>query len=252
MLTLLVYWVGGGDLLATANVFGAEVALASVVLGPMLITAVVALPFWTWLARMLSKRVAYLIGMSFWAVVQMSVILVQPGQLRFVVVLGVLAGLGISTAHVLPDAIFPDVIEWGELRTRRRQEGIYYGVKNFVRKLAGAVAIFLGLQVLGWFGYQAPPESATRFSQSTATLWAIRIAAGPVGSALLLCAMAIAWFYPITRRRHARVRRLLARRRQRDARPQDAVCRQSAQYACNGSTPSGPHRFGDSRNVVGR
>lgn len=219
---LLVYWVGGGDLLATANVFGAEIALASLVFGPMLITAVVALPFWTWLARKLSKRVAYLIGMSFWAVVQMSVILVQPGQLRFVVVLAVLAGLSVSTAHVLPDAIFPDVIEWDELRTRRRHEGIYYGVKNFVRKLAGAVAIFLGLQALGWFGYQAPPESVTQFNQSTTTLWAIRIAAGPVGAALLLGAMAIAWFYPITRQRHARVRRLLARRRRRDGQTEES------------------------------
>lgn len=45
-------------------------------------------------------------------------------------VLAALAGLSVSTAHVLPEAIFPDVIEWDELRTRRQREGIYYGVKN--------------------------------------------------------------------------------------------------------------------------
>jgi len=120
-------------------------------------------------------------------------------------------------AIFLTDAIFPDVIEWDELRTRRRHEGIYYGAKNFVRKLAGAVAIFLGLQVLGWFGYQAPPESVIQFNQSAATLWAIRVMSGPVGAILLIRAMTIAWFYPITRRRHARIRRLLVRQRRRDA-----------------------------------
>lgn len=54
----------------------------------------------------------------------------SPGQVDFVPVLAALAGLSVSTAHVLPEAIFPDVIEWDELRTRRQREGIYYGVKN--------------------------------------------------------------------------------------------------------------------------
>jgi GPH family glycoside/pentoside/hexuronide:cation symporter len=189
----------------------------------MLITAVAALPIWTWLARRLSKRIAYVIGMSLWAVVQVLVVVVQPGQVSFAMVLGVLAGFSVSTAHVLPDAIFPDVIEWDELRTRRRHEGVYYGVKNFARKLAGAVAIFLGLQVLGWFGYQAPPASVSQFTQSKTTLWAMRIMTGPVGAVLLIGAITIAWFYPITRRRHARMRRLLARQRERDAQVQGTV-----------------------------
>jgi GPH family glycoside/pentoside/hexuronide:cation symporter len=129
--------------------------------------------------------------------------------------LAVLAGISVSTAHVLPDAIFPDVIEWDELRTRSRREGIYYGVKNFVRKLAGALSIFLALQVLGWFGYQTPPVGATQFAQSPATLAAIRVLIGPVGAVLLFSAVLVARFYPLTRERHARVRALLARRRAR-------------------------------------
>jgi GPH family glycoside/pentoside/hexuronide:cation symporter len=215
---ILVYWVAGGDLLATTTLFGIELALESAVLGLMLITAVAALPLWTWLSRAIGKRLAYIVGMGFWAVVQMLIILVQPGQVGFILGLGVLAGLSVSTAHVLPDAIFPDVIEWDELRTRRRCEGAYYGLKNFMRKLAGAVAVFVGLQALGWFGYQAPPASASQFSQSPATLMTIRVLTGPVGAVLLMSAIALAWFYPITRQRHARIRRLLARQRQRDAR----------------------------------
>jgi GPH family glycoside/pentoside/hexuronide:cation symporter len=133
----------------------------------------------------------------------------------FVLWLAVLAGVSVATAHVLPDAIFPDVIEWDELRTRKRREGIYYGVKNFIRKLTGALAIFFALQVLGWFGYQAPPEGATQFAQPASALAAIRFLTGPVGALLLLSAVASAWFYPLTRERHARIRRLLARRQAR-------------------------------------
>jgi len=211
----LTYWVAGGDLLATVNILGQELSLESAVLGILLVVAVLALPFWTWLSGRLNKRSAYMIGMSFWAVVQMLIILVWPGQIALVLVLAALAGLSVSTAHVLPDAIFPDVIEWDELRTRQRHEGIYYGVKNFVRKLTGAFSIFFALQVLGWFGYQAPPEGAIHYSQSATTLAAIRVLTGPVGAVLLLSAVIVAWFYPLTRERHARIRKMLMRRQAR-------------------------------------
>jgi GPH family glycoside/pentoside/hexuronide:cation symporter len=211
----LRYWVSRGNLAASAEIGGDKIALDSLVLGLLLLTAVVALPFWTWLSRRFSKRSAYIIAMLFWAGVQMLILLVQPGQVGFVLGLAVLAGVSVSTAHVLPDAIFPDVLEWDELRTRKRREGIYYGVKNFIRKMAGALAIFFALQVLGWFGYQTPPNGVMQFQQSAPTLTAIRMVTGPVGTLLLLSAVVAAWFYPLTRERHARIRRLLARRRQK-------------------------------------
>jgi GPH family glycoside/pentoside/hexuronide:cation symporter len=211
----LVYWVAGGDLLASTELFGIDLALESAVLGVLLVVAVLAIPIWTRLSHRSSKRRAYIIGMTFWTVVQFLILVVQPGQIGFVLILAVLAGLSVSTAHVLPDAIFPDVIEWDELRTGRRLEGIYYGAKNFIRKLTGAFAIFLALQVLGWFGYQAPPEGVTQFVQTKVTVQAIRTLTGPAGAVLLLASIAAAWFYPLTRERHARIRRLLARRKAR-------------------------------------
>jgi GPH family glycoside/pentoside/hexuronide:cation symporter len=162
-----------------------------------------------------NKHIAYMMGMSFWAVVQLLLFTIQPGQITYALILAVMAGISVATAHVLPDALFPDVIEWDELRTRRRQEGIYYGVKNFIRKMTGALAIFIALQVLGWVGYQAPPKAATFFQQSPQTLLAIRLLIGPFGALLLFSAVAMAWFYPLTRERHARIRRLLARRKER-------------------------------------
>ncbi len=207
----VTYWISDGNLLDKALGLPVE----SAVFALLLITSVLVLPFWVWLSTRLNKNIAYVIGMSFWAVVQLLIFTVQPGQITYILLLAVLAGISVSTAHVLPDALFPDVIEWDELRTRRRQEGIYYGIKNFVRKMTGALAIFIALQALGWFGYQAPPEGATFFQQSPSALMAIRILIGPFGALLLFSAVAMAWFYPLTRERHARIRRLLARRKER-------------------------------------
>ena len=207
----ITYWIASGNLLAKA--FG--LSLESAVFACLLVTSVVVLPFWVWLAKKLNKNTAYMIGMGFWAVVQLIIFTIQPGQITYILVLSVLAGISVSTAHILPDALFPDVIEWDELRTGRRQEGIYYGVKNFIRKLTGALAIFIALQVLGWFGYQSPPEGATFFTQAPQTLTAIRFLIGPLGAVLLLSAILIAWFYPLTREKHNRIRKLLARKANR-------------------------------------
>jgi len=207
----IAYWVAGGDLLKKAL----GLSLESAVFACLLVTSVLVLPFWIWISRKLNKNTAYMIGMGFWACVQLLIFTIQPGQITYILILCVLAGISVSTAHVLPDALFPDVIEWDELRTGRHQEGIYYGVKNFIRKLTGALSIFIALQVLGWFGYQSPPEGAVFFTQSARTLTALRVLIGPLGAVLLLSAIIIAWFYPLNRERHNRIRTLLARRNAR-------------------------------------
>jgi len=209
----LTYWVAGGNLLEKAM----GLSLESAVFAFLLVTSVVVLPFWVWVSRRMSKHSAYVVGMLFWAVVQLLIFTIQPGQITYILALATLAGVSVSTAHILPDAIFPDVIEWDELRTGRRNEGIYYGVKNFVRKLTGALAIFIALQVLGWFGYQSPPEGATFFTQSPEALMAIRVLIGPFGAVLLFSAVIIAWFYPLNRDRHTRILRLLEKRKLREA-----------------------------------
>jgi GPH family glycoside/pentoside/hexuronide:cation symporter len=209
----LLYWISRGDLLAQASVFGIRLPIESAVFAILLITAVAVLPFWIFVSNRFSKQTAYIFGMVFWAIVQLVIFSIKPGQVELVLLMSFLAGLSVSSAHILPDAMFPDVIEWDELRTRRRSEGIYYGVKNFIRKLTGALAIFIGLQVLGWFNYQTPPEGATTFMQPDSTLTAIRILIGPFGAVLLFSAVLMAWFYPLTRERHARIRNLLERRK---------------------------------------
>ncbi|MBM3153377.1 MAG: hypothetical protein FJZ96_14430 [Chloroflexi bacterium] len=205
----LLYWISQGDLLASVTLSGIELPIESAVFALLLLTSVIFLPAWMFASRRLDKRRAYIIGMVFWAGVQAALSFLQPGQTTAIVWMSFLAGISVSAAHILPDAMFPDVIEWDELRTGRRQEGIYFGVKNFIRKLTGALATFIALQVLGWTGYQSPPPGVLTFAQSPGTLNAIRFLIGPFGAALLFSTILTAWFYPLTRARHNRIRKLL-------------------------------------------
>ena len=209
----LLYWVSSGNLLAKASIFGVELALESAFFGTLMLFAALALPFWLRFARSKNKQLAYVFGILFFVFVEILIFFIQPGQMSRLIVLGAFSGIGISAAYILPDSIFPDIIEWDELRTGKRQEGIYYGARAFIRKFTGAMVMFTALQALGWAGYQTPPQDAVQFTQPASAQLMIRLLVSPVAATLFLCAAGIAFFYPLSREKHARIQRLLARRK---------------------------------------
>jgi GPH family glycoside/pentoside/hexuronide:cation symporter len=211
----MLYWVAGGDQLATIHLLGFDLAYESAFFGVAMLVCILFIRFWLWLARVRNKRYAYMLGMGFWVVVQLLVFTIQPGQVTYMLIIGALAGIGISAAYTLPDALFADVIEWDELRTGRRQEGIYFGVRAFVRKMTGALVIFITLQALGWSGYQAPPEGVIQFAQPDSALMMIRLLASPFGAVMLSGVIVFTALFPLTRERYERIQRLLERKRAR-------------------------------------
>ena len=211
----LIYWVGRGDSLISRPVFGEPFALESLALGAIMIVAVVSIPLWTFLSSKLGKKPAYIIGMVFWVFVLAMMMTVQPDQVGYVIALSALAGLSVSTASVLPESMLPDAVDWDEYTYGERNEGLFFGAITFFRKLAGALAGFLALQALDIFGYQAPPGDVTVFQQSASALGAIRWMTGPFGALLVVAAIVVAWFYPLSRQKYAEIRAAL------DAREQD-------------------------------
>jgi len=99
------------------------------------------------------------------------------------------------------------------LRTRRRQEGIFYGIRTLIRKLTGALVIFITLQALGL--YQSPPESVTQFLQPDSALAMIRLLVSRFGATILFGTIILAWLFPLSREKHARIQKLLGQRRAR-------------------------------------
>jgi GPH family glycoside/pentoside/hexuronide:cation symporter len=208
----LLYWVAEGDMLAKIPFFGLEVAYESAALGLLLVVSILFIPFWYWLARLTSKRTAYIGGVLFWIVIQLLAWTIPPGGLTLMLILTVLLGVCVSNAYVLPDAIFPDVLEWDEFLSHRRQEGIYYGARSLILKLSSALVFFFVLQLLGWAGYEAPPKGATTFTQPEPVLLTIRLLMSVAGAVMLVGAALSAWFFPINRELHARIRAVLAQR----------------------------------------
>jgi len=192
----LIYWVrmSEGD--------------AMLVLATILASAVLFLPLVSWLSSRLEKKWAFIVATASWVAVQLSVLLVPPGARVLAFLIAFMAGLGVSSAHVLPNAMSPDVLEVDELMSGSRQEGLYAGFSVFIRKLSTGLVLAVIGPVLAWSGYveRAPV-------QSPEALTAIRLLIAVLPAILLLAAIAAAWFYPLTRQRHAEIQAELARRR---------------------------------------
>jgi glycoside/pentoside/hexuronide:cation symporter, GPH family len=206
----VTWWLGGGDPTVQMGLGPASLPVESAMLGALLVVSIPAVPLWSWLSQRLEKKNTYAMAMGLWLVVQLAVVLLPPGGYGWAVAVAALCGIGVAAAHVIPDAMLPDVIDEDELRTGRRNEGVYYGARNLFRKGAGALAVFLALQVLGWTGYApvAPGEN-----QPPAAILAVRLLTGPAGALLLAGAIGAALLYPLTRARHAEVLRQLEVRR---------------------------------------
>jgi glycoside/pentoside/hexuronide:cation symporter, GPH family len=213
----LLYWVAQGDLLATIRLFGFDLAYESAFFGILMSVCILFVPFWLWVSKIRNKREAYMLGMTFWVAVALMMFGIQPGQTGYLLLIAALAGIGVSAAYTLPDSLFADVIEWDELRTGRRREGIFYGIRTLIRKLTGALVIFITLQLLGWSGYVSPPEGVIQFSQSDAVLRMIRLLVSPFGAVMLSGTIVLAWLFPLSREKHGRIQRLLERKKGRSS-----------------------------------
>lgn len=209
----LLYWVSQGNLLAQINIFGINFALESAFFGVLMSVCILFIPFWLWMAKRFNKIKAYIIGMIFWVIAEVLIFTIQPNDINYLLWIAAFSGVGVSAAYILPDSILPDVIEWDELRTHRRQEGVYYGIRTLIRKLTGAGVIFVTLQILGWSGYVAPPDDALQYSQPESALFMIRLMVSFIGAVIVSGTIVLAWFYPLTREKYDRIKKLLVIRR---------------------------------------
>lgn len=168
------------------------------IMGAIFVTAILVLPLWEWVSRNTDKRKAYIAGIAFWAVVQIALATLTPSSpMVLLLTLCVLAGIGVSAAHVLPWSMIPDAIEWDELNSGQRHEGMFYSLVTLVQKMASSFAMPTVLFILEATGYQ--PNAAF---QPDGALLGIRVAAGPIPAVLLLLGILFAWRYPLGRRQH--------------------------------------------------
>ena len=147
----------------------------------------------------IGKGPAYAAGLGLAAIACASTFFLPHSPTPLIYVVGVVAGMGFSAQWVCPWSMLPDVVEYDELKTGQRQEGLYYGMWNFITKFTNA----FGIAVAGWslalFGYVANVEQTSR------ALLGIRLFFGPVSAIVIIIALPLLIWYPITRKSHLKL-----------------------------------------------
>ena len=117
----------------------------------------------------MGKRVAYVAGMASLVAILgllsalpsglgrvgagISIAGVPVAGRTLVIAIAALAGFGVSAAHVVPNSILPDGIEWEELRTGSRKEGFFFGIVSLLNKVGTSVAVPWVALVLAAVGF---------------------------------------------------------------------------------------------------
>ena len=165
-------------------------------------------PFGTALARRFGKREVGVVGLSVAVVAGLVLFVLRTESPYVFMVLYAVMMLGIAALNVLIWAFITDVIDHQEIRTGERNDATLYATYSWARKLGQALAGGLSGWALGWIGYQ---EGGVQ--QSDAVLGGVYTLATLVPAVLCgLAALALALWYPLSRRRVEENVRILAER----------------------------------------
>jgi glycoside/pentoside/hexuronide:cation symporter, GPH family len=180
-------------------------------------TALLMLFVWSRLSKTFGKKAVYFMGMGLWIIAQAGLYFLEPGQVGLMYVLAVMAGVGVSTAYLVPWSMIPDVIELDELQTGQRREGVFYGFMVLLQKFGLALGLFLVGLSLQASGFKEAVAGMPLPSQPPSAVEAIRLAIGPLPTASLVIGLVLTYFYPITKEVHAEIMLKLSERKRNAA-----------------------------------
>lgn len=176
------------------------------------VSAFIFLLIWTRVSERIGKKKVYYVGMLFWIATSLALFFVQPGQVTLILGLAAVAGIGLSIAYLVPWSMLPDVIDYDEVKTGKRQEGIYYGLFVFLQKLGISLGLALSNFALEATGYINPETAGAFVEQPESVLLTLRAFVSFVPAVILALSYILVYKYPITRERYAEIRAELARR----------------------------------------
>jgi Na+/melibiose symporter-like transporter len=138
-----------------------------IVMGVFLLAAMLALPMWLHLARGRDKASMFVAG-SIWWMLGSGLFLFATPEWSVTTLAGMaaLTGIGFAAVDLMPWAMLGEVIDEDDLVTGERREGVYNGIFTFLRKLAGALAVFLALGLLDLLGFRGGGEQPETVRQA--------------------------------------------------------------------------------------
>ena len=173
---------------------GEAIPVAAACLLSYFLAAILAVPFWSWLAARISKHRAWGGAMLYACLIFGWALTLNEGDTIAFLIISVLTGLAFGADLALPPSIQADVVELDTRRTGAARAGLFFAIWQVVTKAALAISSGLALIVLGMVGFEAGGDN------SEGALLTLSILYAGVPIVLKLVAVALMWGFPLDRR----------------------------------------------------
>ncbi len=177
-------------------------------IGVLLSTALISLPLVNMLVRRWGKKQSYIIVSVTWCISMPVLALFPETRLPLLAVFFAWMGFLYSAGLTVPWTMLPDVLEYDELKTGTRNEGLFAAYLTFFRKLGSATVTLLVNFILGQAGFEEG-TFGTQIVQPESVHLAMRLLIGIIPPIMVLGSLLFIRQYPITRTYHEALKRQL-------------------------------------------
>ena len=157
-------------------------------------------PFWVGIAKRLGKLGAWLLSFGVGISAGIGLFFAGKGDVTFVALLHVWAGVSFGAGFLLVPSMQADVIDYDELHTGQRREAQFTAFWAMVPKLVAIPGAALPLAVLGMIGYVPNAD------QTPEVLMGIRVLYALVPATFAALAGLLALLYPLNQEAHTAIR----------------------------------------------
>lgn len=178
---------------------------------------VVVLPLWTFITMKLGKSRTWILAAVVTAVSIFSQLFLVPKSTAdlWLALTVVPAFLGFLSFGIFVPALLSDIVDYSTWKFDKDYSGSYFSLYFLVTKTNVAIGGALGLAIAGWSGFD-PANS----SHDAKAVWGLQVAAIWLPALLMLLSILFIYHIPLNARRHAVIRKALARREKRKANTQ--------------------------------
>lgn len=173
------------------------------------VVILISAPLWAFVTSRTSKRFVWRVGALISVTGSLLLFLNPQETVTVVVCITALSAIGAAAGYLTFWSALPDTVEYGELRTGRRDESLIFGVIGFIQQASYGVAVAIAGVLLDLIGYQA------NMSQSESTLQALKVIMTLIPAGLILSAFLVIGRYRLDRLTHQRILAILRKRTER-------------------------------------
>ena len=201
--------MGGKALVYYISYYAGHPEAVSTILPLGILGACAGIPLWTLIARKLSKRAVWIMGGGGAAIGNGVILALEVTDVATLSALAIFSGVCGGSIAVMFWSMLPDTVEFGELRSGVCDDGILFGLCQFISKAGSGLGVGMIGLLLSFIGYSANEV------QSEEALQGIRMAAFLIPAVCSLGSIAIITLYPLNELTHRRIVRALLWRRRR-------------------------------------